>query len=280
MIKYVISKPVKKIKRTYTPIEKDPRKKKVWVRFFSIKIIWAIFGIFALIYGGFLLLRNTIFDTQYTIKRVVYDSGDIQRYDEPYMYRRISDWIKNENYYVVKRYKQRVLDDIQSTYPMVIDFMVTYVSTNTVAVKLTFKPIDLVIKNQTGRFAVVDNIMLPIYSGNHIWDNIKSIRLPEYLSGSTTVSGIFFRISAKDLAQQIDLLYQWFSWFHSMEYLPGGERTVIYLEGKKLYINNLWDIQNQIKNHELLKKYYKEYAQLEEIDLWSLEQDKVIVRKF
>lgn len=115
-----------------------------------------------------MLLRNTIFDTQYTIKRVVYDSGDIQRYDEPYMYRRISDRIKNENYYVVKRYKQRVLDDIQSTYPMVIDFMVTYVSTNTVAVKLTFKPIDLVIKNQTGRFAVVDNIMLPIYSGNHI----------------------------------------------------------------------------------------------------------------
>ena len=109
-------------------------------------------------------MRNTIFDTQYTIKRVIYDSGDIQRYDEPYLYRRISNRIKDENYYIVKRYKHRVLDDIQSTYPMVIDLMVTHISTNTVAVKLTFKPIDLVIKNQTARFAVVDDMMLPIYS--------------------------------------------------------------------------------------------------------------------
>jgi hypothetical protein len=30
----------------------------------------------------------------------------------------------------------------------------------------------------------------------------------------------------------------------------------------------------------LLKKYYKDYAQLVDIDLWSLEKDKVIVRKF
>ena len=43
MIKYVIPKPVKKIKRTYTPIEKDPKKKRVVIRGFSIKIVRAIF---------------------------------------------------------------------------------------------------------------------------------------------------------------------------------------------------------------------------------------------
>ena len=54
----------------------------------------------------------------------------------------------------------------------------------------------------------------------------------------------------------------------------------MYLDGKKFYINNLGDISNQIRNYQLLKKYYKDYAQLSEIDLGSLEKDKVIVRKF
>jgi hypothetical protein len=52
------------------------------------------------------------------------------------------------------------------------------------------------------------------------------------------------------------------------------------LENKKFYINNGSDIANQIRNYQLLKKYYKEYASLEDIDLGSLEKDKVIVRKY
>lgn len=41
----------------------------------------------------------------------------------------------------------------------------------------------------------------------------------------------------------------------------------------------LSDIQNQLKNYQLLKKYYKDYPLLKEIDLGSLEKDKVIVKK-
>ena len=52
------------------------------------------------------------------------------------------------------------------------------------------------------------------------------------------------------------------------------------MDGKKLYINNLGDIQNQIRNYQLLKKYYKDYTKLAEVDLGSLENDKVIVSKF
>jgi hypothetical protein len=53
----------------------------------------------------------------------------------------------------------------------------------------------------------------------------------------------------------------------------------VFLDGKKFYINNGGDIENQIRNYQLLKKYYKDYTSLEDIDLGSLEKDKVIVRK-
>ena len=130
MIKFVVPRKVKKIHRTYTPIDSDKKKIKRWFHFFSIKIIRLIFILFALIYGGFYLLKSSIFNHQYTIKRVLYDSWDIAWYDEPYLYKRISTRVKGENYYVVKLYKSRILNDITSIYPMVSDITIGYTSSN------------------------------------------------------------------------------------------------------------------------------------------------------
>jgi len=277
----VVPRPVKKIHRTYTPIDSDKKKiKKVWFHFFSIKIIRIIFFIFALIYWWFFLLKNSIFNHQYTIKRVLYDSWDIAWYDEPYLYKRINTWIKGENYYVVKMYGSRVLADIQSLYPMVTDIGIDYRSTNTVFIKLTFRPIDMVIRNQEARFALVGSKLLQLYTWNKIANGIKILDLPPYLSGMNSLSGLFYRQPATGLIQEVELLYQWFPGLHHIEYLPWWERSIVYLEGKRFYISNQWDIPNQIRNYQLLKKYYKDYNQLEDVDLWSLEKDKVIVRKF
>lgn len=281
MIKFVVPRPIKKIQRTYTPIDSDKKKKKkIWGHFFSIKIIWIAFILFAVVYGGFLLLKNSIFDHQYVIKRVMYDSWDIARYDDPYLYKRINTRVKGENYYVANFYKSRILDDIQTKYPMVTDITIDYKSSNTIFIKLTFRPIALIIRNQENIFWLIGETILPIYTGNKIADGIKILDLPPYLSGLNSLSGFFYRQSATGLVQQVELLYQWFPWLHHIEYLPWGERSIVYVDGKKFYIDNAWDIVNQIRNYELLKKYYKEFAQLEDIDLWSLGKDKIIVRKF
>ena len=279
MIKFVVPRKVKKIHRTYIPRDSDKKKIKRWFHFFSIKIIRLIFILFALIYGGFYLLKSSIFNHQYTIKRVLYDSWDIAWYDEPYLYKRISTWIKGENYYVVKLYKSRILNDITAIYPMVSDITIGYTSSNTVSIKLTFRPIDMVIRNQDVRFALIGTTLLQVYSWNNITHGIHILDLPSYLSGMNSLSGLFYRQSASWLVQQISLLYQWFPWLDHIEYLPWWERSIVYLEGKKFYINNGGDIGNQIRNYQLLKKYYKDYNQLQDIDLWSLEKDKVIVRK-
>lgn len=279
MIKFVVSKPVKKIQRTYTPIDSDKKKIKVWVRFFSIKIIRIIFIIFALIYWWFFLLKSSIFNHQYVIKRVLYNSGDIAWYDDPYLYKSINTWIKWENYYVVNMYKSKVLADIKKTYPMITDINIEYVSSNTVSIKLEFRPIDMVIRNQDVRFALIGSTLLPIYSWNKLAQNIKILDLPWYLSWMNLLSGLFYRQSATELTQQIELIAQSFSGLDHIEYLPWWERSIVFIDGKKLYISNLGDILNQIRNYQLLKKYYKDYSQLQDIDLWSLEKDKIIVRK-
>ena len=137
----------------------------------------------------------------------------------------------------------------------------------------------MVIRNQDVRFALIGTTLLQVYSWNKITHGIHILDLPSYLSGMNSLSGLFYRQSSSWLVQQISLLYQWFPWLDHIEYLPWWERSIVYVEGKKFYINNGGDIGNQIRNYQLLKKYYKDYNQLQDIDLWSLEKDKVIVRK-
>jgi len=61
-------------------------------------------------------------------------------------------------------YKSKVLADIKKTYPMITDINIEYVSSNTVSIKLEFRPIDMVIRNQDVRFALIGSTLLPIYS--------------------------------------------------------------------------------------------------------------------
>lgn len=94
------------------------------------------------------------------------------------------------------------------------------------------------------------------------------------------MTGFFFRQSAEDLIQQTDLIYQAFSGIiQHIEYLPGGERTIVYLENQTIAINNLADISAQIRNYQLLQKYYSDFSRLKEIDLGSLETSNIIVKK-
>jgi len=47
---------------------------------------------------------------------------------------------------------------------MVADIGVDYRSSNTVFVKLTFRPLDMIIRNQNVKFGLIGSALLPIYS--------------------------------------------------------------------------------------------------------------------
>ncbi len=209
----------------------------------------------------------------------MYDSWDILWYDDPYLYKLVNARVKWENYYAINIYHSKILNDVKNNFPIIQNFSVKYISSNTVSIKLTFNPLNLVIRNQDQKYGVYNWNLFALTSWNKIANGIQILDLPEYLSWMTTLSWLFFRQSASELIQQIQLIYQWFPWLQRIEYLPGGERTIVYTDGKKFYINNLLDIANQVRDYNLLKKYYKEYSLLKEIDLGSLEKNKIIVHK-
>ncbi len=279
MIKFVVSRPVRKISRSSYQWESERRFKTQKKKRVSLKAIWIIFGIFVLVYWAFLLLKNTLLAPENIITSIQYDSWDIATYGDPYMYKTITNLIQKENYNIARLNKNTILAKLQEKYPFLKDMAILHTSPNTAKVDLIFQEPSLIIRNYDLKFGVFRGHIFSIYSWDTLGKGVKILDMPWYLSGYGAMTGFFFRQSYSELIEQVELMYQGFPWLHHIEYVPGGERSIVYLNGKIIYLNNLWDIVTQIKNYELLKKYYPGFKQLKEIDLWSIELDKVIVKK-
>ncbi|MEI8091860.1 MAG: hypothetical protein WCG98_06690 [bacterium] len=82
MIKFVVSRPISKIKRSRIASGKESRIKSAYLggdkqsksRRRSLKILRIILILFAVVYGGFLLLKSTLFAKEYTIAHVNFTS--------------------------------------------------------------------------------------------------------------------------------------------------------------------------------------------------------------
>ena len=279
MIKFVVSRPVRKIKRSAFRGDPQTRFRNQKQKRFPLKNVRIVFGIFVLIYGSFLLLKDTLFAPEYTITIVRYNSGDVAKYGDPYLYKMISSSLKKENYNIARFSKNAILANVQAQYPFVKDLTINFIWSNAAKVDITFADVDLIIRNYNLKFGVVNGQIFPLYSGDSLGKGVEIVDMPWYLSGQAAMTGLFYRQSASGLVEQVALLYQGFPGLNHIEYLPGGERSIVFINGTMVYINNLADIPTQIKNYDLLKKYYPSFSQLKEIDLWSIELDKLIVKK-
>jgi len=249
-------------------------------KFFTMKFIWTIVIVFSLIYWCIFLFKHTLFVPDYVIKKIQYDSWSLQKFDDPFLYKAIGKYLKGENYHVARRSKWFILDGVQATFPIVSNITIEYVSPNTFHVTIDFFTPEMVIKNQSVLFGVYWNYTFRIYSWNTIGSGQEMLYLPMYASGLTTIEWLFYKQTAKELQEQMSTIYSAFPKSKFVAYLPGAERTVIMtVDGKKLFLNNLVELWQQIKNYELLRRYYTDFAKLKEIDLGSLEKDKVIVKK-
>lgn len=252
----------------------------LFFRKIPIKAIWIFFILFTLVYWIFLLLKYTIFSAQYYIKQIDYALNSVQQYDDPYLYKQISSLIKWENYYIISLNNRKIITLLQSNYPFIQDILITYISVNKVFVKIIFYQPQLILHHDTSVFGVYNWSLFQIYSWNTIRSGGVEIDVLSFSSGLDMLTGVFYQYPVENIIRDIQFIRQWFPSIEAIAYLPGGHRMIItLLKGKKVYINNAIDIQQQIKNFQLLKKYYSEFDKLKEIDLWSLEIDKVIVKK-
>ena len=164
MIKFVVSRPVPKITRPTYRGDPDTRFKNQKKRRFPIKNVWIVFGVFVLVYGSFLLLKNTLFAAEYTITTVKYNSGDVAKYGDPYLYKIISSSIKKENFNIARFSKNAILANVHVQYPFIQDLTISFVGDNVAKVDMLFQEPDMIIRNYDRKFGVIDGQLFPIYS--------------------------------------------------------------------------------------------------------------------
>lgn len=265
------------------------RKKRVFklpkTRFFFklnpqiIKILLAVTFFIALIFSIVYVFQKTLFAPKNIIKVVNYAKSSVDQFDEPYLYKKISTLIKWKNYYTTNYVdKRKIFKEIFDEFPIIQDFEIIYTKNNVVTVKVLFNKPDLVIKSQDTKFGIYRWYTFNIYSWNTIGSWVQRIFFPDYLSGIDNIDGVFYDLPFQDFITQMYTILQNFHWNQRVIYLPGWQRTVVEFSGdRRVYINNAKDFEMQFKNYLLLQKYYANFAKLKQIDLWSLETDKVIV---
>lgn len=256
--------------------------KKAWwyIRKIPVLYFWIFFGILVVFYGGFLLLKYTIFVPEYRISKIDYALSSVQVYDDPYLYKSISSLLLWENLYLISSNSNKIIGKIKKDYPFVEDVIMVYKWPNTLLVKVLFNQPELILLHEDKKFGMYKWYLFELFSGNSLGlSGIVNLEILSFNSGGA-LTWLFFLQSPDDLMDDIRIIKEWFPEIQWLSYMPGGHRMLVDLwNNRKVYINNAIPIEPQIVNYQLLKKYYSDFNLLKEIDLGSLESDKIIVRK-
>ncbi len=244
-----------------------------WLRVF---ILFVIFG-----YGLFFIINNTVFKDENYIEQITYSKMSVDTYDNPYLYKRISELIKYENYHIVSKLRKWDIENtIKSEFPLVEKIKIIQPEKYTASVKIEFYTPDIIIRLGERKFGVIWNYNFEIFSGNNIDKNIFFVELPQYATWIDSLAWLFYEIPEDKFIYDMDVIAQWFPNYKRIVYLPGSSRTVVFItDNKRVYLNNQNSLTGQIANYNLLHKYYDQSDWLRIIDLWSLENDKIIVRQ-
>ena len=112
------------------------------------------------------------------------------------------------------------------------------------------------------------------------WSVVSGIKLPPKSSLTGSLTGLFYQEPFDHFMSNLQTIYEAFPNAKYFKYLVGGQRIVVWLPNDRtVYINLRVDLSLQLQNYLYLKQYYAEFSKLKEIDLGSIEMDKVIVRK-
>jgi hypothetical protein len=244
-----------------------------WLRIFILLVIFW--------YGLFFIINNTIFKDENYIEQITYSKTSVDTYDNPYLYKKISELIKYENYYVVSKLRKSDIENtIKSEFPLVKKIKIIQPEKYTASVKIEFYTPEIIIRLWERKFGVIWNYNFEIFSGNNIDKNIFFVELPQYTTWINSLAWLFYEIPVDKFICDMDVIAQWFPWYKRLVYLPWSSRTVVFVsDDKRVYLNNKNPLTWQIENYNLLQKYYDQSDGLKIIDLGSLENDKIIVRQ-
>lgn len=119
-------------------------------------------------------------------------------------------------------------------------------------------------------------------------EELLTIETPQYLTWTNSLDGFFFEISLPEFLQIAKLAKKEF-WNNMLRfvYLAGSTRFAIFTSDQKvLYFNfpEWWNIEDQwnsqIFKYNTLREKYDKFWNIDKIDLWSLENNKTIIKNY
>lgn len=252
-------------------------------KFFPLiaKYIWIFVIVLIIILGVRYILSTTIFSSQYTIQTVRYDSGSVAAYDNPYLYQALRDHLQGKNIYLQKYFhKKQLLEVAREIFPWISVVELFYLDVNTAAIRLHFNAPEMVFVVSGSSFGVYGNVTFPLQKNSTLSDDLLHIDLPNYLWTLDSLDGIFFRVPGQTLLAQFQTIEEYFTNPQRIVYLPWSARVrITTADGRNIYINSLQDIERQLQKIDRLKRYYPAFDSLREMDLWSLDDNKIIVKQ-
>lgn len=119
-------------------------------------------------------------------------------------------------------------------------------------------------------------------------EQLLTIETPQYLSWTNSLDWLFFEIRLAEMLQIAALAKEEF-WNNMLRfvYLAGSTRFAIFTSDQKtLYFNfpDGWNIEDQwnsqIFKYNTLREKYDKFWNIDKIDLWSLENNKTIIKNY
>ena len=150
-----------------------------------------------------------------------------------------------------------------------------------ILIKLNWK--EYAVRNENTYIELNDWMLLWIRNMDE--EPLFVIDTPMYLSGTNDLHWFFFDISLADFIQITNLAKEAFPNMKRFVYLAWSTRIAIFTpDNKTLYFNFLkWSSiedqwNTQIFKYNMLKEKYPNFGNIWTIDLWALEEDKVIIK--
>ena len=240
--------------------------------FWVLIILWVSW----ILWVSFLIVNLYRYQDKYIVKTVVYTSGSLLMYDDPWIYSQFSSQYQWKSFIDIDiLQKNQIIYTMQELFPFLQDIEYKKFNNNTLLAHIVFRQPDVIVSVGNRRFALYPSHILPLYSGNMLWFSAPQIFLPQYLSGISTLSGLLYIQSLPQLIQDIQLL-KTLPLAGSITYIPGAEKYVYWDTARHIYFNAKKSLTGQIESLQKLIQYYKWFDKLIKIDLGS--NDLIVVR--
>lgn len=254
------------------------------LRSFLKELSLVVIVLLAIVFLVVLTLQKTVFSYENTIQTVSFTDESIQRYNDPYVYKALQDALEWMNYYYYRFLgKGFALDEVQHQFPFVQDIEIVYMNAGFMKLHVSYEEPHMVIENTPYRWGIYGDIWYPLFSWNTLWSWQRVLYFPQYLTGTSTLSGLFFPLSASRITQHFHAIRDNVPDVEKVVYLAWGEKMAVLLAwGKRVFVNNRKDIYPQLIKLSVFQSHFKAmstglmYENIGQIDVGSL--DYVIIK--